>query len=267
MGGQPAPARRGTRLVARLLLLALLVGGALTVTGARPERAVAADYAIGASVAVSSETLTYRVAPSASADALALLTQGTVGTITAGPVVADGYTWYEFSTVAWDGLPGWVAGEFLLPAGEAPLAGTLVVRLDGLNLRAAPGLAGPIIAALPTGMRLDLVGGPIEADGYEWYEVQSLDAALRGWVAGMYLTTSPASTAFAPGEVVSVTIADLNFRERPGLEGPVLTTLAYGTIAQIVGGPINADGQVWYQLAATGTEGNGWVTATYLAYP
>ncbi len=267
MGERAVPERHRMGLIARLLLLALLVGGALTLAGARPGRVAAADFAIGATVAVSSETLTYRVAPSLDAAALLVFTRGMVGTITDGPVAADGYTWYEFSTAAWQGVPGWVAGEFLTPAGEVPLNGTLVVQIDGLNLRAAPGLAAPIIAALPAGLRLNIIDGPAEVDGYAWYEVQSLDAALHGWVAGDYLTAPPASTAFAPGDIVVVTIADLNFRERPGLDGPVITTLAYGTVGQIVGGPISADGQVWYQLAATGIEGDGWVIATYLANP
>ena len=203
-------------------------------------------------MAVSSETLTYRVAPGVDAAALLLLTQGTVGTITAGPVVADGYTWYEFSTNEWPGDPGWVAGEFLSPAGEAPFAGTLVVQFDDVNLRAAPGLAGPIVAALPAGMYLDVVGGPVGVDGYTWYEVQSLDATMGGWVVGDFLAAPSASIPYATGDIVFVTIADLNFRARPGLEGPVLTALPYGTIGQIVGGPISADGQVWYQRTAAG---------------
>lgn len=246
--------------------MAALLGGLALAIG-RPQRAAAADFAIGASVAVTSETLTYRNAPSATAPALLLLTEGTVGTITAGPVVADGYTWYEFSMTDREGLPGWVAGEFLTPAGEAPLGGTLVVALDGLNLRAASGLAGPVIAALPAGMRVDLVGGPAEVDGYEWYEVASLDGAMQGWVAGNYLTAPPAGAAFAPGDAVVVTIADLNYRERPGLDGPVRTTLALGTTGRIIGGPISADGQVWYQIAPATADGNGWVSATYLARP
>ena len=266
MGERAAPAWRGAGSFARLLFLTVIIGG-LTLAVARPQRAAAADFAIGASVAVASETLTYRTAPSVEAPALLLFTQGTVGTITAGPIVADGYTWYEFSTTAWGGLPGWVAGEFLTPAGEAPLTGTLVVALDGLNLRAAPGLGGPIIAALPAGMRVNLVGGPAEVDGDEWYEVASLDASMQGWVAGNYLTAPPAGAAFAPGETVVVTIADLNFRERPGLDGPIRTTLALGTTGQIIGGPISADGQIWYQIALATADGNGWVSATYLTRP
>ena len=64
-----------------------------------------------------------------------------------------------------------------------------------------------------------------------------------------------------------VNIADLNFRERPGVDGPVRTTLALGTAAEVIGGPISADGLVWYQIAPDGVAGNGWVAANYITKP
>ena len=248
------------------LLTALLA--ACSLSGVRGARAQESDYAIGASVAVASETLTYRAEPGVDAAPLLILSQGARGTITAGPILADGYTWYEFSMVDYADTPGWVAGEFLTTVGDgAPEGSTLVVELDGLNLRAAPGLNGPIIAALPVGMRLTLLGGPADVDGYSWYEVESLDQALSGWVAGDFLTAPAAAATLMPGDAVVVTIADLNFRERPGVDAPVRTTLDLGTVGEIIGGPINADSLIWYQLALAGVEGNGWVAATYLAKP
>lgn len=265
---QEGPTRYRTGLAARLLLLALLLAGGLGLTSARPQQVAAADFAIGASVAVASETLTYRAGPSVEAAALLVLLQGERGTITDGPVIADGYTWYELSTTDYSGTPGWVAGEFLTPGGDgAPQGSTLVVQLDGLNLRAAPGLNGPIIAALPAGMRLALLSGPVEVDALSWYEVESLDETLTGWVVGEYLSAPAPAAALMPGDTVVINIADLNFRERPGVDAPVRTTLALGTAATIIGGPISADGLVWYQIAPDGVEGNGWVASTYIAKP
>ena len=250
---------RGLLTIALLTVLSLGLGA---VPGARAQES---DYAIGASVAVASETLTYRAEPGVDAAALLVLLQGERGTITDGPVIADGYTWYELSMVDYADTPGWVAGEFLTPGGDgAPQGSTLVVELDGLNLRAAPGLDGPIVAALPAGMRLALLSGPVEVDDLSWYEVASMDQTLSGWVAGDFLAAPAAATALSPGDDVVVTIADLNFRERPGVDAPVRTTLDLGTVAQIIGGPISADGLVWYQLALDGVEGNGWVAANYL---
>jgi uncharacterized protein YraI len=249
-----------------LVTIALLVAFMLGLGDVGGARAQESDYAIGASVAVASETLTYRAAPSVDAAALLVLMQGERGTITAGPVIADGYTWYELSTVDYSGTPGWVAGEFLTPGGDgAPAGSTLVVELDGLNLRTAPGLNGPIIAALPAGMRLALLSGPVDVDDLSWYEVESLDKTLTGWVVGKYLTAPAPAAALLPGDTVIVTIADLNFRERPGVNAPIRSTLPLGTVAEIIGGPLSADGLVWYQLALAGVQGNGWVAVTYIA--
>ncbi|HUG61673.1 MAG TPA: hypothetical protein VMP03_07500 [Methylomirabilota bacterium] len=47
---------------------------------------------------------------------IAVFFAGTQGAITDGPVYADGYTWWEFSTEGYgpDGAaPGWLAGQFL----------------------------------------------------------------------------------------------------------------------------------------------------------
>ncbi len=267
MGG----VRAGRGVGARLLAVALLVAVALDLGGARGARAQEADYAIGASVAVAAETLSYRVAPSLDADIILLLPEGTRGTLTDGPVLADGWTWYEFSTAGYgpDGAtPGWVAGEFLTPAGDGFPAGSgVMVQLDGLNLRDTPGLGGAVIAALPLGLTLTLLTGPSDADGYRWYEVQTVDVALRGWVAGEFLIAPPPEVNFAPGDTVIVASPDLNLRERPGLDAPIRAVLALGIAAQIIGGPVSADGQEWYRIATDTADGNGWAVGTYLANP
>lgn len=251
-----------------VLTIALLAAIVLGVGGPRVARAETTDFAIGAAVAVATETLTYRAGPSLEAAALLVFTQGQRGTITAGPVSADGYSWYEFSTADYSGTTGWVAGEFLTYGGDgAPTGSTLVVEVDGLNLRAAPGLNGPIIAALPVGLRLAILSGPAAVDGLSWYEVESLDKSLSGWVAGDFLTAPAPAAALLPGDAVVVTVGDLNFRERPGVDAPIRSTLPLGTVAEIIGGPISADGLIWYQLALTGVEGNGWVASTYIAKP
>jgi hypothetical protein len=73
-----------------------------------------------------------------------------------------------------------------LPAAPTPLPTTAVVSApDGLNLRAEPALQAPLVAVLPTGARVAIVGGPIAADGFEWWNVDS--DGRRGWCAGAYL--------------------------------------------------------------------------------
>ena len=57
---------------------------------------------------------------------------------------------------------------------------------DGLRVRSAPG-TGPdstmLTPLLPARTRMLVVSGPVQADGYDWYEVLSELEGLYGWVA------------------------------------------------------------------------------------
>lgn len=73
-------------------------------------------FAIGDLVVVATDALNYRTWPGLGAGVITTFSWGTQGAVTDGPVFADGYTWYEFSTAGYgpDGAtPGWVAGDFL----------------------------------------------------------------------------------------------------------------------------------------------------------
>jgi uncharacterized protein YraI len=75
-------------------------------------------FSIGQQVVVDTDFLNYRTGPSITASVIRVFPGGTQGAVTDGPVSADGYVWYEFSTAGYgpDGAtPGWVAGEFLAP--------------------------------------------------------------------------------------------------------------------------------------------------------
>ena len=69
------------------------------------------------------------------------------------------------------------------PPGSAFAVGDQVrVTVDGLRLRAAPGTDADIIRGLGRGEILRVVSGPVEASGYDWYEVTDADDR-PGWVA------------------------------------------------------------------------------------
>jgi hypothetical protein len=59
-----------------------------------------------------------------------------------------------------------------------------VVNLNGAPLRAreAPGLSARVAARIPEGSVVTLRDGPVEADGYQWWNVEA--EAGAGWVAG-----------------------------------------------------------------------------------
>jgi hypothetical protein len=64
--------------------------------------------------------------------------------------------------------------------------GATVNAQDGVNLRQDHTKAAATLAALGGGTRVTIVGGPIQADGYTWWNVE-VDGQ-RGWCAGEFLT-------------------------------------------------------------------------------
>ncbi len=65
----------------------------------------------------------------------------------------------------------------------------LVVVVDGLRLRAAPGTdaGSPVMADVPPGTKVDVLDGPVTDDGFDWYQVElrasTTGAVTSGWVA------------------------------------------------------------------------------------
>ncbi|MGD9894110.1 MAG: CAP domain-containing protein [Dehalococcoidia bacterium] len=53
---------------------------------------------------------------------------------------------------------------------------------DCLNVRRGPGRAATIVVCLPDGSAVTITGGPISADGIDWWMIDGL-----GWAAGEYL--------------------------------------------------------------------------------
>jgi hypothetical protein len=66
---------------------------------------------------------------------------------------------------------------------------TAYVRADapGLNVRAQAGATSQIIFSLGPGSEVEIIGGPVEADGFTWWQVRGPTAA--GWCAGAFLET------------------------------------------------------------------------------
>jgi hypothetical protein len=63
--------------------------------------------------------------------------------------------------------------------------GATVTAQDGLNLRKDHGSSAQLLASLSNGTRVTVVGGPVQADGHTWWNVE-VDGR-RGWCAGEFL--------------------------------------------------------------------------------
>jgi uncharacterized protein YgiM (DUF1202 family) len=225
----------------------------------------ASDLALGETIVIGTDgdPVNLRADAGLSAVVLAELPAGTTATVVDGPVSVDGYTWYGLDV---DGTIGWSAGEFLASATTAnsfAIGDAVAVNADVLNLRDAAGLAGGVVAELPTGTTATVLGGPESVDGYTWYQVET-DAG-SGWVAGEYLSAVTAgSLDFAAGTSIVVDADALNLRPDAGLAGAVIAELPGGTGATVIGGPVEADGYTWYQVETYA--GTGWVAGEFLTF-
>ena len=55
-----------------------------------------------------------------------------------------------------------------------------------LNMRAGAGTAQAVVKRLPEGARVEIIGGPKDANGFTWWQVRD-EAGTTGWVASRYL--------------------------------------------------------------------------------
>ena len=161
-------------------------------------------------------------------------------------------TTYHFRIIATNGCGGTVYGsdQSLTTRKEVTVANTGGM---GLNLRSGSGLGYSIIAGLPEGTKMSVIGGPVQADGYTWWNITG--SYGTGWGArGDWLTPEPQI-----GITVTVTYTGgygLRLRSCADLSCSVITTLPDGTQMNVFDGPVQADGYTWWNI--TGSYGTGW---------
>jgi hypothetical protein len=82
-----------------------------------------------------------------------------------------------------------VAAEAAAPATPAPPTplprAATVTATDGLNLRGDHNRSSALVATLPSGTRVAIVGEPVQDDGFTWWNVEA--DGRRGWCAGEFL--------------------------------------------------------------------------------
>lgn len=226
-------------------------------------------FPIGTAIVVTTDWLNLRDGFGLDAPVIDVLPYGTTATVNGYPADGplDGYTWYLIDTD--DGRTGWVAADFVSPAGEPggdpggnPGGGaTATVNTDALNIRANVGLGADIIGVLAWGTPVTITGGPINTDGYSWYEV--ITDGPSGWVAGEFLAFD-GDTGGGPGggSMAMVDTDALNFRSNYGLAAGVIDVLSAGALVTISSGPIAADGYNWYEVIYN--DQYGWVAGEFL---
>jgi uncharacterized protein YgiM (DUF1202 family) len=147
-------------------------------------------FPLNAAVVVNTDALNVRSVAGLNADVIAVATLGDRGTVLSnGPTYADGYAWFR---VRFASVEGWVASNFLAldNGGQIPIGvgDRVAVTVDGLNVRSEPGLSGDVLQVLPFGASAKVSGGPVAADGFDWYQLENSSGQTLGWVAGDFIS-------------------------------------------------------------------------------
>ena len=224
-----------------------------------------AKFGPGDTVVVDTDALNLREAPGVDSEVIGSLGVGMTARIVDGPEPADNLTWYELETEIGT---GWSVETFLARAdgertGDLFAAGDIVhVATDALNLRERPGEDGAILGVLYTNDLATIVEGPQNEDGMVWYRLESAEGS--GWSAAQYLGRGQAAptSRIGIGDLVAIDTDGINVRERPGTSHPMVLIMLRGEEAQVVDGPVDADGYTWVKLSSD--RGEGWGVARYL---
>ena len=156
-----------------------------------------------------------------------------------------------------------------------------VTAPTGLNIREKPAARARRLGNLPPNAVVVVTQGPVEADGYIWWQVQDR-YDLSGWVAGsdgedIWLTGElgekrPVNHPVRLGDEVMVTTSygrNLSIRYEPGVHGLLKKRVAGGVILQVIDGPVILDGIRWWKVrradgltgwAAEGSKRERWLS-------
>jgi hypothetical protein len=90
----------------------------------------------------------------------------------------------------------WLIGPTLAPVEISPTPVNISLGLDvvvdaeesGVNVRSGAGIANARLFVAPNGTIFRVIGGPAQADGLTWWQIQNIvDTAQTGWAAAAYL--------------------------------------------------------------------------------
>lgn len=231
--------------------------------------------AIGDRVTVT-DLVNFRSGAGLSFPVLRQLPIGTDATVIGGPTAANAYNWFQLQTAYGT---GWAVADYLRVDGSSsptptPLpskfrAGDTVVNPGRLNLRQQPSTSGSILATMDAGTIGTVLSGPVSANGYAWYQIQTRYGA--GWAAGELLDaaaplptptpTPPPSSGFPIGSTVRAT-TPVNLRSAASTSASVITVLPTNTTGTVTSGPATANGYTWFQVRTA--LGTGWVAGQFL---
>lgn len=227
-----------------------------------------ARFERGDLVRISSDSVRLREAPGIEYDVVTTLGNGITGTVSEPPSAADNMYWARIDT---DYGTGWVAEAFLSPVDtDDPedtvtfeIGAVVFVDTDNVNLRASADADSERVDLLVRNDTGSVLDGPIEADGYRWYQLET--AKGTGWCVSRYLSVQSRDPsgilALTTGDTVSLNTDRLHLRSEPSTTAPSLLVMTEGAEGTVIDGPRSADGYRWYQIETA--DGIGWGVDTW----
>lgn len=142
----------------------------------------------------------------------------------------------------------------------------LVCNADGVRIRRNPGLSGSVIGSLGSGAVVNVIGDPVDRDGYTWLNISpQSDRSKTGWAAAQFFDRGGGSgNGWSAGTVLSVADGPLNLRRSAGTGSGVIRSYATGTRATVISGPTAANGYSWYKVKIAKDGTVGWFAGDFL---
>lgn len=225
------------------------------------------QYSPGQVVATSVEGANLRSKPGTSESIVASVPVGEVFQVIEGPTTVDDLVWYH---VDGDRGSGWLATETFAASDAAPPAGqfaagdVVFTNSDLINIRETPSLKGLIVGTLPFMTEATIIEGPMPANGYKWYRVET--ELGTGWSTEQYLAFEDdieIPVRFVIGDAVRVADPEgVRLRSNPATDASSIVSLSPGETGAVVDGPVTADAMAWVKVRTE--KGTGWMAEQYL---
>ena len=237
---------------------------------------IAAVTAPGSDYEIGTEVQTLRSTPIRVRPGSPQTVQGTVGAgarlaISLAPVGVTGRTWYGVSGGTGVG-GGWVdAADIALPPQPVTAIGQNYRVTESMNFRNGAGLGYAVIGSLASGSTGTVIGGPVNANGYRWWQVRASNGS-QGWAASNWMVSTsggstptdpppPSGGKFTIGDTARVT-ENLNMRSGASTGNGVIAVLPAGTTGRVSAGPSSGSGYTWWRLETS--RGSGWVVQDWI---
>src|SRR6185437_14684853 len=119
-----------------------------------------------------------------------------------------------------------------------------------------------VVSTIPEGQQLQIIGGPVQSDGFTWWNVKN--DAVQGWGAIADWLSPNDSAGLRIGAEVTVTKTGglgVSLRDAPSTTANEIAKIPDGGKMTVLSGPYYVDGYLWWNLKSV--NGIGYIAVAY----